>query len=198
MDSNYQDFLIWFDLFWFVWRHMAVTFQTFLHWFNAIKSKHGKTDTMVTSYKTVTCQCRQLDLQSWPRLSQCRGNLWKEDLDLMEKFLDGRESWNLGPLLFNVVVVVCNKFMQIWLLLQNHCSYFFQCDPTTPNLRAACHNILLVNMREGSQMSTFQEFGSMVNQCLLIFWRSLPEGNVQLDLNFSLSVRSRRVGFEIS
>lgn len=33
-------------------------------------------------------------------------DLWNEDFDLMEKFLDGRQSWKLGPLLFNVVVVV--------------------------------------------------------------------------------------------
>ena len=64
-------------------------------------------------------------------------DLWKQDLDLMEKFLDGREFWKLGPLLFKVVVVVWKKFMQIWLPLQNHrflafpvcCSTLFQPHP---------------------------------------------------------------------
>ena len=53
-------------------------------------------------------------------------------------------------------------------------------------------------MREGSQISTVQEFDDMVNQCLQIFWRSLPEGNVQLDLSFSLSVDRGEWGLKLA
>ena len=60
-------------------------------------------------------------------------------------------------------------------------SVLHQVDPITP-IRTACHNILLTNMRDGSRISSPGEFDEMINQCLRIFWRSLPEGNALLDL----------------